>query len=379
MATTENSTGTQTGHMVAGKVVILYGNVKAISSDGTERALVVNSPIFAYDRVITASDGMVSIIIEDTGTQVDLGRMSDVIIDNDIFAAADAAEAAEAATEIEQIQELLLAEDFDPTTELEAPAAGGEASAGGGHPVPDFARVTHEGDVTSGAETTGITTTGVEPIPGATTPTINVTISPEGGEAIEGYPVTFEVLLDSVSFGDTIVTLNVYSKQGDTATPDIDYDATEGSGVQTYTVVIPAGQTSATFTVDTFEDAISENSETFTAKIIDVNNPAAIINIGTASATGTIIDDDAQPNVSIAVAEADAAGVTEGGTVTFTVTQDALSDSDTTVTVDLNDGTAQAPGDYIDNTYTVTIPAGSLTADLIVEVPTVDDSVDEPT
>ena len=114
-----------------------------------------------------------------------------------------------------------------------------------------------------------------------------------------------------------------------------------------------------------------------TATITDIQNDTGVgVDVGIA--TGTILDNDAQPNVSIAVAEADAAGVTEGGTVHFVVTQDAYSDSDTIVTVDLNDGTAQAPGDYTDNTYTVTIPAGSLTADLIVEVPTVNDSVDEP-
>ena len=165
MATAENATGTEAGNLVVGKVVILYGNVKAISSDGTIRVLAVNSPIFTYDRVITESDGMVSIAIDDgAGTHIDLGRMSDVFIDEDIFAGVSAEEVSEAAAEVEQIQEALLAEDFDPTTELEAPAAGGAASAGGGHPVPEFVRVTHEGEVTSGAETTGITTDTVEPI-----------------------------------------------------------------------------------------------------------------------------------------------------------------------------------------------------------------------
>ena len=133
MATGENTTEIETANLLVGKVAILYGNVKALASDGTERVLAVNSPIFAHDRIMTGSDGMVSIVIDDAArTHIDIGRMSDVVIDEDIFAGISGAEAAEAAAEVEQIQELLLAEGdtFDPTTELEAPAAGGEEQAG---------------------------------------------------------------------------------------------------------------------------------------------------------------------------------------------------------------------------------------------------------
>ena len=52
MATEENTTGTETANQVIGQVVILYGNVKAISPDGTERILAINNPIFANDRII---------------------------------------------------------------------------------------------------------------------------------------------------------------------------------------------------------------------------------------------------------------------------------------------------------------------------------------
>ena len=64
------------------------------------------------------------------------------------------------------------------------------------------------------------------------------------------------------------------------------------------------------------------------------------------------------------------------------VTQDAVSDSDTTVTVNLSDltGSATAGDDYTDGSpYTVTIPAGSLSATLTVDVTTLDDNADEPT
>ena len=171
MATAENTTGTETGNQVVGHVAILYGTVKAISPDGTERLLTLNSPIFANDTIVTESDGRVSIVMDDAAqSQIDLGRMSEVVIDEDIYQGASSEEISDAATEVEQIQEALLAEDFDPTLELEAAAAGGDAAAGGGHPVADFARVAPEIVVTSGAETTGITTTTVDPIPGVIEP-----------------------------------------------------------------------------------------------------------------------------------------------------------------------------------------------------------------
>jgi hypothetical protein len=167
MATTEKTTGAETGDQVVGHVAILYGTVKVISPDGTERLLTLNSPIFANDTIVTESDGRVSIVMDDgTQSQIDLGRMSEVIIDEDIYQDASSEEISDAATEVEQIQEALLAEDFDPTLELEAAAAGDEYSAGGGHPVPEFERITSEGEVTSGAETTGITGDTADPIPG---------------------------------------------------------------------------------------------------------------------------------------------------------------------------------------------------------------------
>ncbi|MEJ2332522.1 MAG: retention module-containing protein, partial [Desulfobulbaceae bacterium] len=157
----------ETGNQPIGSVAILYGNAKAISIDGTERILSPNSPVFAYDRIITESDGRVSIIINDpAASQIDIGRMSHIIIDEDIFAGVTEEDIAASTAEIQEIQEALLAEGFDPTVELEAPAAGGTSVAGGGHPVANFARVTHEGEITSGAETTGITGDTVDPIPG---------------------------------------------------------------------------------------------------------------------------------------------------------------------------------------------------------------------
>jgi len=143
------------GHQVTGKVAILYGTVKAISPDGTVRLLKVNSPVFADDRIITGDDGSVSIVFDTfPPTQLDLGRVSDVVIDEDVYGPVSPDVVAEASAEQKSIQEALLA--GDQPIELDPTAAGVEQSAGGGHSVfvvsPDWIHVTPE----SGAETRGI-------------------------------------------------------------------------------------------------------------------------------------------------------------------------------------------------------------------------------
>jgi len=151
----QNVGASEKGHQMTGKVAILYGTVKAISPDGTVRLLKLNSPVYADDRIITGDDGSVSIVFDTIpATQLDLGRVSDVVIDEDVYGIVTPGISAEAAAEQKAIQEALLAGDHP--IDLPATAAGGEASAGGGHTIfvvnPDWVHVTPE----SGAETSGI-------------------------------------------------------------------------------------------------------------------------------------------------------------------------------------------------------------------------------
>ena len=144
MAINENTTGSDS--QAIGSVVILYDNAKAISADGMERLLSVGSPIYANDRIVTESDGKVSILInDDAHTQIDLGTKSNVMIDEDIFGGVSPEEIAEVTAKVEQIQESFLVEGVDLSVIPESHAAGG------GHPVADFDHLTHEGDVSSTA------------------------------------------------------------------------------------------------------------------------------------------------------------------------------------------------------------------------------------
>ena len=85
MAKIAKAAGTE--NQVVGKVFILYGTVQAVSPDGTVRVLAPNSPIYADEHIITGSDGSVSIQFDGPPvTQLDLGRMTEIVIDEDVYA-----------------------------------------------------------------------------------------------------------------------------------------------------------------------------------------------------------------------------------------------------------------------------------------------------
>ncbi|MCX5819878.1 MAG: retention module-containing protein [Deltaproteobacteria bacterium] len=163
MAQIAKAAGTES--QAVGKVFILYGTVQAVSPDGTVRVLAPNSPIFADEHIITGSDGSVSIQFDGPPvTQLDLGRMTEIVIDQDVYAGVTPEVVSEAAAQAEQVQESLL--QGDQPIDLEATAAGGTTGAGGGHPTVNFALDGSEITVGSGAGTTGITTTNVDTLSG---------------------------------------------------------------------------------------------------------------------------------------------------------------------------------------------------------------------
>ena len=134
-----------------------------------------------------------------------------------------------------------------------------------------------------------------------------------------------------------------------------DYRA-ESSGRLT----IPAGSTTAGFTVRTVSDTIAEGDETFTVTIDETSLPSGIL-LGTGTATGTIADDD-RATVSIADARAD-----EGAPVEFTVRLSTQASSDVVLNWSTADGTAMSPGDYTAvSSRAVTIAAGETTARFMV-------------
>ena len=171
-----------------GKVFIVYGTVKAVSPGGVERVLTPNSPVYAHEQIVTGPDGSVSITLANNGGKLDLGRMSEVLLDQDVYGAGGQAGATDAVAEVKDIQAALENGNIDPTTGLPAPAAGpgvagaggAGGAAGGGRQIVVF-EVTHmEVTPDSGADTTGITRNFLDPPPGGQSTGDPGTIEPPG-------------------------------------------------------------------------------------------------------------------------------------------------------------------------------------------------------
>ena len=99
-----------------------------------------------------------------------------------------------------------------------------------------------------------------------------------------------------------------YATSDATATAGQDYEAAVGGSL-----VIPAGKTDTTIVVGTSDDVLSEETETFVLTLEDPEG--AELAVGGAVGTGTILDNDDAPTVSIE----DAPSVTEGVDAVFAV------------------------------------------------------------
>ncbi len=160
---------TQNGEIV-GKAVIVYGTVKAVSAAGVERLLTPNSPVYADERIVTGADGSISILLTEQNAHLDLGRMSEMVLDEDVYAAGQGRyEVADTAAEVADIQAALEGGNFDPTTGLPATAAGAGVVAagprGGGRHLVIFTPDQLEVIPDSGAETIGISRNFLDPPP----------------------------------------------------------------------------------------------------------------------------------------------------------------------------------------------------------------------
>ena len=154
------------------------------------------------------------------------------------------------------------------------------------------------------------------------------------------------------------------------ATAGTDYTAVSAA----QTVTFAAGASSATVQVQTTQDSLDENNETF---LVQLSSPT-IATIDDGTGAGTINDDDAAPTVSVGnpaatVAEGDDSGVTAN--MAFPVTLSAVSGKEVTVEFSLG-GDATGGSDYTaPSPLEATIAAGATTASIVVKVR--GDTVDE--
>jgi uncharacterized repeat protein (TIGR01451 family) len=169
------------------------------------------------------------------------------------------------------------------------------------------------------------------------------------------------------------VTVNFATGTGPTAgtTPggvgSVDYIATNG------VLTIPPGQTNATIGIPILGDLILESNETLTVWLSQPQQAWMARNM----ATGTILNDDTTPTISIypvtsAVTERDS-GVAD---LVYNVTLSAPTFDTVTVDYFTSDGTAQAGVDYVPLSGTLTYQPGETNKMLIVHA--VGDLLPEP-
>ncbi|WP_421939882.1 Calx-beta domain-containing protein [Pedobacter sp.] len=175
---------------------------------------------------------------------------------------------------------------------------------------------------------------------------------------------TFIVELTNPSSTDTQINYTL----GGSATEGTDYTI-----INTKTVTIPAGQTSATINIPVLVDAVAESTETVIATLSTSSNP--LININNAAASINVIDANTA-NVSISIS---APSVGEGvGTVSLSVVLNIAVQNSFTVDYTTVNGTALAGLDYTATSGTLTFPANSPAGTtLIVNIPIIDDQLVE--
>ena len=202
--------------------------------------------------------------------------------------------------------------------------------------------------------TNGTTGTGtIENDDGAPELSIVATVAVEEGVAAE-----FEVSLDE---SGQQVTVEYATSEGSAEEPD---DYTAASGTLTFT----AGDTEKTITVTTREDTLNEADETFTVTLSNPNHATLATN-GT-TGTGTIENDDDEPELSIVATVA----VEEGVAAEFEVSLDE-SGQQVTVEYATSEGSAEEPDDYTAASGTLTFTAGD--TEKTITVTTREDTLNE--
>ncbi|MBU4025024.1 hypothetical protein KKF31_07680, partial [bacterium] len=193
---------------------------------------------------------------------------------------------------------------------------------------------------------------------------VGATVSITGDASVtEGAIATYTVHTDTVSSKDIVVNVTT----GHITTQDGDYTPV------TQAVTILAGDSTATFTVQTTDDNLAEPTETYSARIVSANGDEfeEIAISSTANSVNTDIVDNDLPKITIndmTVNEAD-------GFMTFTVTLSNPSTSLVTVDYHTVDGTSTAGLDYTQTSGTLTFTPGATTQ--TITVPVNDDFINE--
>ena len=190
-------------------------------------------------------------------------------------------------------------------------------------------------------------------------------LSIDDSSAVEGELMWFTVRLSrAVSYPVTVR----YTLTDETAREFYDYDAYPG------TLTFDAGETrKRVFMAEAYENDEDEPDKTFTVTLSEASG--ATIEDG--AATGTIIDDDGPPDVTLVLTPASISE--DGGVSTVTATRKGPLNEDATVTVRVTPVAPAVAGNYtLSTNTTLTIAAGRMTSTGTVTITAVDNNEDAP-
>ncbi|MFW9082664.1 retention module-containing protein [Pseudomonas sp. P2757] len=321
----------------------IVGQVFVVSPEGIRRILVEGDKLYAGDRIDTGVSGAVSLELAD-GRTLDLGRDTQWSADAPA-SSTDLAEAtAQAAPSVAELQQAIAA-GVDPTTALEATAAGPTAAgtggaAGGGHSFVMLDATAGRVDPTIGFPTAGINSAGQAALDitgGQTTDTTTNAVR-ESTLSLSATPTITE------AGGVLVYTATL------TQAPLTDLTITLSNGA---VIVIPAGSTTGTVNVPLAPNDTVYNDPTQIDVTVTGTTGGSGINVTppTTPAVTQVTDTTDTTTVTLTAGNS----VTEGGQITYTAT--LTNPAQTPVTVTLSNGS------------TITIGAGQTTGTVNVPTP----------
>jgi uncharacterized delta-60 repeat protein len=168
------------------------------------------------------------------------------------------------------------------------------------------------------------------------------------------------------------------SREGDTLRPaSVVFSASQGTALPgedfntlSTTINLPAGESSASVTVQVLNDTIVEDAESV---VLRLTSPGPNTGVGRAAAALTILDDDVAPGILDVLP---ISAVSEGSrTVVATITRSSGKTGFVSVQYSVRNGSANAGADYIQNSGTIFFLDGETVKSVTITI--VDDDVIE--
>uniref|UniRef100_UPI00117BBC37 retention module-containing protein n=1 Tax=Pseudomonas sp. B4(2017) TaxID=1981715 RepID=UPI00117BBC37 len=328
----------------------IVGQVIAVSPEGIRRVLIEGDRLLAGEEVLTGPGGAVTLELAD-GRLLDLGRDSQWSADAPDSSTDLSQATAQAAPSVEELQQAIAA-GVDPTTELEATAAGpssagGGGALGGGHSFVMLEETAGRVDPTVGFPTDGLGFAAV--LDGEEVGVLDTTSNNQVTTPTTDTSVATDLVLGATPSISEAGGVIVYTATVGQA-PSTNLVVTLSNGA---VIVIPAGQTSGSVNV-----VVPANDTPY----IDGDQISATVT-GTTGGGGLTVTVPQTPAVTQVTDTIDTTtatltaspSVTEGGVITYTVT--LSNPAQTPVTVTLSNG------------QTITVEAGKTQGSIDFQTP----------